>query len=111
MDHQPADRSIDNILYPANGDQSNPKEYTEAYRAGRMAVINNYRSMKMVANEQIYTIRQTAQDKGNKREMIAWMDAVRSGKPEPVPFNESFPAMQASFAVIQSISQGRAVEI
>jgi predicted dehydrogenase len=43
--------------------------------------------------------------------MIAWVDAIREGKPEPVPFDHAVAATRATFAVLKSLSEGQPISV
>ncbi len=103
--------SIGSVLYIANGDKSVPKEYLEVFGAGKAAVLNDYQSLTLFKDGKKILSRQGAQDKGHKHEMEAWVDAIRSGKSEPVPFAESVIATLASFAAIESLHSQEPVEV
>jgi predicted dehydrogenase len=57
------------------------------------------------------TQRFPSQDKGHKAEMSALITALLSGAPEPIPFQESVEATQATFAIIHSIQTGTAINL
>jgi polar amino acid transport system substrate-binding protein len=51
------------------------------------------------------------QDKGHKEELKQYFDSVRTGGPCPVPFEESYLSTLATFRVIDSIREKRAIEL
>lgn len=105
------DGSIGTILYLANGDKSLPKEYIEIFSAGKVAVIDDYATLTLIQSGKKQVSREGARDKGHRAEMLAWMDALKAGKSEPVPFEHSVAATHASFAVLKSLQTGLPVMV
>jgi polar amino acid transport system substrate-binding protein len=105
------DGSIGTILYLANGDKSLPKEYIEIFSAGKVAVIDDYGTLTLIKEGKKKVSHEGARDKGHRAEMLAWMDALKAGKPEPVPFEHSVIATRASFAVLKSLQIGLPVTV
>jgi predicted dehydrogenase len=105
------DGSIGVIDYLANGDKSVPKERVEVFGGGKVATLNDYRSLEMVYNGKRKTIKnRLGQDKGWKDEMRALVAAVKTGEP-PIPYEQLIGVTKASFAVIESLRSGEKVKI
>jgi polar amino acid transport system substrate-binding protein len=105
-----ADGSVGNVLYVANGDKAQGKEYLEIFGEGRSAVMDDYQSLALYRGRKQVS-RQGARDKGHRGEMLAWVEAIRSAQNEPVPFDQAVAATQATFAVLQSLANGQVVSI
>ena len=105
------DGSVGTLLYTANGDKALPKEYLEIFCGGKVAMIDDYQSLSLLASGKTKRSRQGARDKGHQAEMNAWVDSIRSGLPEPVPFENAVAATKATFAILKSISENKAVEV
>jgi len=105
------DGSVGTILYVANGDKALSKEYVEIFSEGKVAIIDDYRCLTLVSGGRKKVSRNAGQDKGHKKEMIAWVDAIREGQAEPVPFFDAVAATKASFAVLRSLAEGQVVRI
>lgn len=105
------DGSIGTVLYLANGDKSLPKEYIEIFSGGKVAVIDDYGALTLIQDGRKKVSREGAHDKGHGAEMLAWMDAIKAGKSEPVPFEHSVSATRASFAVLTSLQTGLPVMV
>jgi predicted dehydrogenase len=105
------DGSIGAILYVANGDKSLPKEALEVFGQGKAAILEDFRKVTLVAGGRAKSSNAGGQNKGHAAEMAAWVDAIRGGQPEPVPFEYSVAATRASFAVIKSLSTGQPVKV
>lgn len=105
------DGSVGTILYVANGDKALAKEYIEIFGEGKVAIIDDYRCLTLVSGGRKKISRSAGQDKGHKKEMIAWVDAIRESQAEPVPFSDAVAATKASFAVLRSLAEGQVVRI
>ena len=105
-----ADGSIGNIIYVANGDKTLGKEYLEIFCEGRAAVLDDYQSL-VLYHDRKRVSRQGARDKGHRAEMLAWVEAIRKGQNEPVPFEHAVAATQAAFATLRSLQTGQAVSV
>jgi predicted dehydrogenase len=105
------DGSVGTICYVANGDKALPKERFEIYTGGKVAILDDYRSLTLINNGKMRTSRQGARDKGHKAEMEAWVDAIRHGHAEPVPFEDAVCATKATFAALRSLAERQAVAI
>ena len=80
-----ADGSLGTILYFANGSKSFPKERIEVFAAGGILQLDNFRVLRTYGWKGGSTMRLWRQDKGQVACVQAFMDAVRSGKPAPIP--------------------------
>lgn len=105
------DGSIGTMLYIANGDKSLPKEYIEIFCGGKVAVIDDYVTLTLIQGGKKTVSHKGARDKGHGAEMLAWMDAIKAGCPEPVSFEHSVSATRASFAVLKSLQIGLPVMV
>ena len=107
-----ANGSIGTITYVASGDKSFPKERIEIFGGESVAVLDDFRNLELIRNgdRQVHKAR-LRQDKGHRSEWEAIVAAVQSGGPEPIPFSESVATAQATFAIIESLRTGKAVEL
>jgi predicted dehydrogenase/NADPH:quinone reductase-like Zn-dependent oxidoreductase len=83
-----ADGSIGTLHYFANGHSSFPKERLEVFCANRVLQLDNFRRMTAFGWPQFRTMKLWRQDKGQQACTAAFLDAVRNGKPGPIPFEE-----------------------
>ena len=106
------DGSIGVVDYLANGDKSVPKERVEVFGGGKVATLNDYRSLEMIHDGKRKMIKnRLGQDKGWKDEMGALIEAVKTGKP-PIPYEQLIGVTKASFAAVESLrSDGKKIEI
>jgi predicted dehydrogenase/threonine dehydrogenase-like Zn-dependent dehydrogenase len=99
------DGSVGVVDYLANGDKSFPKERLELFCAGRVAVLDDFRSLELVRDGRRRTLKK-AQDKGWSDEWTAFVRAIRAGGPPPIPYDQLAGVTRASFAAIESLRQG-----
>jgi predicted dehydrogenase len=106
------DGSLGVVDYLANGDKAFAKERLEVFCAGRVAVLDDYRSLEMVQNGSRKVIKSALrQDKGHFNEWQALIAAIRSGGPAPIPYAHLLGVTRASFAAIESLRSGQKVDI
>ena len=105
-----ADGSVGTLHYLANGDPSLAKEYVEVFGAQRAALLDNYRSLSLFSGNRKRKRRLLNQQKGFAEETAAFVSAVRSGGPMPIPFEQLVAVTQATFLALESLSTGVPVE-
>jgi predicted dehydrogenase/threonine dehydrogenase-like Zn-dependent dehydrogenase len=102
------DGSVGVVDYLANGDKSFPKERLEVFCGGRVAVLDDFRTLEMVRDGKRTTIKK-AQDKGWRGEWVAFAKAIREGGQPPIPYEQLIGMTKATFAVIESLRTGKPV--
>jgi predicted dehydrogenase len=106
------DGSLGMVSYLANGDKSFPKERVEVFAGGRVAVLDDFRSLEMVHAGQRQMVRsRLRQDKGHAGEWQAFIQAILSGGPPPIPYEHLFGVTAATFAAVQSLRCGERVPV
>lgn len=96
------DGSVGVVDYLANGDKSFPKERIEVFCGGKIAVLDDFRSLEMVHDGKRKTIKQ-AQDKGWKDEWVTFAKAIREGSKPPIPYEQLIGVTKSTFAAVESI--------
>jgi predicted dehydrogenase/threonine dehydrogenase-like Zn-dependent dehydrogenase len=105
------DGSIGVVDYLANGDKSFPKERMEVFCGGRIAVLEDFRSLEMVQNGRRSMLRKE-QDKGWKNEWGAFISAIRSGGQPPIPYEQLIGVTRSTFAAVESLrNRGGVVQV
>jgi len=106
------DGSVGVVSYLANGDKAFPKERVEVFSAGRVAVLDDFRSLELVQNgrRRVFHSR-LRQDKGHRLEWQAFVDAIRAGGPAPIPYDQLFGVMNATFAALEALRSGKKLPI
>lgn len=107
-----SDGSLGTLSYLANGDKSFSKERVEVFCAGRVAVLDDYRSLELVqqGSRRVQRAR-LRQDKGHAAEWQAFSAALLAGGPPPIPYEHLFGVTRASFAAVQALRSGKTIKI
>lgn len=95
-----ADGSFGTVHYLANGDASFPKERLEVFCGGGILQMDNYRKLTGFGWPGFSSEGSMAQDKGHAGCIDAFVDAVASGKPAPIGFDELVEVTRASFRAV-----------
>ena len=101
-----ADGSIGTIHYFANGHGAYPKERIEAFCAGRIVQLDNYRTLRGYGTDGLRTARSLRQDKGQAACADAFMAAIREGATAPIPFEELMEVSRASIDIAAAARTG-----
>ena len=104
------DGSLGVVDYLANGDKSFAKERMEVFCAGRIAILDDFRALEMIADGKRRRISQ-AQDKGWVSEWKAFARAIREGGDPPIPYEQLISVTKAMLAAVDSIRSGSPVSI
>jgi len=100
------------IHYLANGDRAFSKERVEVFGGGAVAVLDDFRKLEMIRFGKKTTVHSRwKQDKGHRAEWQAFAEAVRSGGPEPIPFESIVGATLATLSILESRATGRPVAV
>jgi predicted dehydrogenase/threonine dehydrogenase-like Zn-dependent dehydrogenase len=106
-----ADKSVVSIVYAASGDTSYAKERVEVFCAGKVMVIDDFRSATLTTGGKTRTARLQGRDKGHRAEMKAFLD-VAAGKPcDVLTFADCVTSTAATFKVIESLTTGLPVAV
>jgi polar amino acid transport system substrate-binding protein len=105
-----ADGSVANLLYLANGDRSIAKEFFEVFCQGDIARLDDFRTLELARNGKVQRFK-SMQDKGHRRELQATIDAIRSGKPSPIPFEELAEVTETTFLVHHALATGEVIRL
>jgi predicted dehydrogenase/threonine dehydrogenase-like Zn-dependent dehydrogenase len=104
-----ANGSVGTILYHAVGSPDYPKERIEAAAGGATVVIDDFRRLEVYgAKRESF---KSAQDKGFKEEVEAFVKAVTGRGPAPIPFNEIVETALVTFAVHESLNKGAVISL
>lgn len=106
------DGSLGVVTYLANGDKSFAKERVEVFSGGRVAVLNDYRSLEMVHDGKRQVVRSLfSQDKGHQAGWQAFLRAICSNDSLPIPFDHLIGVTRASILAAQSLQTGETIRI
>jgi predicted dehydrogenase/threonine dehydrogenase-like Zn-dependent dehydrogenase len=104
-----ADGSSGQLDYSAQGDTSYPKETFTLFASGLVVDVANF--MEMTVHRGRKKTKQSFSSKGHGEQMAAWLQFLRGRTEHPFPYEKSRPGMLLTFAALQSIQEGRAVEL
>lgn len=100
-----ADGSIASIQYYANGHRSFPKERIEVFASGRILQLENFRVLRGFGFRGFSSFRTWRQDKGHASCVHAFLSAVRSGGPSPIPAEDIFEVSRVAIEVAESLNE------
>ena len=98
-----ADGSLGTIHYYANGAASFPKERVEAFAAGKVLQLDNFRKLKGFGWKGFNKMNLWQQDKGQKACAKAFLEAVSQGKPAPISDQEIFEVAKVTIEIAEQL--------
>lgn len=104
-----SDGSVGNLTYLANGDKGMPKESIEVFGAGRIGVINDFRSGTIYQNNR--TAKLKSSGKGHSQEVKHFLQAMKDGKDCPIDFRSICLTTLTTFKILDSLATGLPQEI
>jgi predicted dehydrogenase len=104
------DGSVGVVDYLSNGDVSLPKERLEVFSSGKVATLDDFRSLELRHSGTRKLIR-AAQDKGWMYEWRAFSRAIQEGGPPPIPYDQLLGGARAMLAAVHSIRTRQPVQI
>ena len=93
------DGSIGTVHYFANGSRAFAKERLEVFADGRVLQLDNFRTLRGFGVRGFRRSALWRQDKGHQACAAAFLTAVRSGGPSPIPFEEIVEVSRAAIAL------------
>lgn len=95
-----ADGSLATITYLANGASALAKERVEVFGGGASAVLDNFRRLELYSGGRRTVERALLrQDKGHFEELAAFVEAVRTDGPSPIPMEEILATTRTTFEI------------
>ncbi len=106
------DGSLASIEYLSGGDRAYSKERVEAFGGGRVAVLEDFRRLELVSGGRRRVKRSwLRQDKGHRAIWEAFVTAIRTGGPPPIPYEQLAATTRASFAAVEALRSGEKVDL
>ena len=99
-----ADGSMGTVHYLSNGHKSFPKERLEVFCVGRILQLDNFRSLRGYGWPGFSKMNLWRQDKGQAACAAAFVDAIRLGRPSPIPFEELVEVTRTSFDIVDALA-------
>jgi len=107
-----ADGSLGTVIYLANGNKNFTKERLEVFTSGRIAVLEDFRSLELVSENSRKTSRsRLRQDKGHTKAWEKFIKAVSDGGTPPIPYEELMSTSKATFAALEALRTGTEIKI
>jgi len=106
-----ADGSVGTLIYISNGDPCYEKERVEVFGQGRVAVIENWRKARRRSAGNVRTVKPPGPGKGHREEIAAFVNAVREGGAQPLPFPEAVAVTATTFSILESLRVDRPVPV
>lgn len=89
--------SVANLVYTALGNKEVPKETAELYLDGKIAILNDYKSLD-VFGESGHSMQTKSQDKGLLSELECFANGIRTGE-WPIPLWQQLQVSHVAFAI------------
>ena len=106
-----ANGSVGTVSYFANGSSKLPKEYVEIHRGGQSGVLSDYTETTLYGRGKPQKKRLSSQNKGQPEMMKAYLDSLRQGTPAPIPFEDIYAVMLATFKAVESFRSRRTLSL
>lgn len=103
--------SIANISYLSNGNKNVPKERIEVFNNNTVCLIDDFKTIEVFNEKGRKKIKLNSQDKGHNKQFALITEALKSGKPFPISFEEIFHTTLATLDALKSIQERRLVEV
>lgn len=101
-----ANGAISNVAYLSGGDKAFPKERVEVIGGGRVAIIDDFRSVTTCVRGKVKTVRLGVQDKGHSQEIHEFARAIIERSTPPISWNELRATTLASILAVRSLREG-----
>ena len=106
-----ANGSIGTVHYFSNGHPGLPKEYIEVFGGGLAAQLFNFRTLKVAGARVPGRTRYLGQVKGFAEQASAIVDALREGRPAPIPFDDLYSTSKATIEAERALTSGERVQL
>ncbi|MBK7098451.1 MAG: bi-domain-containing oxidoreductase [Sphingobacteriales bacterium] len=97
------------INYFATGSKSYPKERIEIFSQGKNILIDNFRKIEFYGFKR-RNMKKT-QNKGHKEQFRRWLQSVKQGGEAIIPFDEIYNTSKAVILAVESLKEGRWMEV
>jgi predicted dehydrogenase len=106
-----ANGSVSNVAYLSGGDKAFQKERVEVFGGGRIAVIDDFRSVTTCVRGKTKRYKLGSQDKGHQAEIDAFSRCVSEGGAAPISWAELRNVSLASILAVRSLREGAACDL
>ena len=93
-----ADGSVGTIAYTSMGDTAVAKEQYEVFGEGRVAQLEDFRRLSIIAKGRAHSKKALRADKGHAEELRQFIEACADGKPSPIAWDSIEATTRATIA-------------
>lgn len=105
------DGSLGTLLYLTQGGAKLPKELLEVHGGGLTARLDNFRRLDVYSERGHDGVRGPGPDKGQARQMQAFVEAVKTGGPMPISLDSLLDTTLVTLAAAESAATGRSIRM
>jgi predicted dehydrogenase/threonine dehydrogenase-like Zn-dependent dehydrogenase len=106
-----SDGSVGSILYSSMGDSSIGKESYEVFCDGKIARIDDWRTLTVTSKGRTRKTRSFRPDKGHSAELEEFVHACRGGEASPISWDSIEATTRATFAIDRARIEGALIEL
>ncbi len=99
------------VVYSALGNFRWPKEYLEVMGGEKIAVVDDFKKSSVADSRKTNKMNLWKQDKGYAEEIRSFIEAIKNGKPSPMPISDILFAHLVIFKAKESLQTGEAARI
>jgi predicted dehydrogenase len=103
------DGSSFQLIYTAEGDLAFPKETFRVFASGFVADCENFMGLSLFQKRK--QTKKKFASKGHAEEMSAWLAFLKGAAAHPLPYAESRRSMALAFAALESIREGKTINL
>jgi predicted dehydrogenase/threonine dehydrogenase-like Zn-dependent dehydrogenase len=109
--HYP-DESVGSVTYLANGNKNYSKERIEVFCAGKIGILDDFRSLELVTESKKNKLQSHfGQNKGHQAAWSAFIEAVAKGDGPTIPYKQLIGVSKACFAAVKALNSGDQVSL
>jgi predicted dehydrogenase/threonine dehydrogenase-like Zn-dependent dehydrogenase len=106
-----SDGSNGTIAYLAEGDKALAKERVEIFGAGKVFVLDDFRSGKTYKDNRESVVTLKAQDKGQADQVRAVCSSILSNAPAPISLDDLITTTRTTFRILDSLREATPVDV
>jgi hypothetical protein len=107
-----ANGSLGTMTYLANGNKSFSKERVEVFCAGKIGILDDFRSLELVSETKRKIFRSIMkQDKGHQASWQNFIKVITNGQTPPIPYDQLMAVHKACFAAMKALTSGEEVKL
>jgi len=106
-----SDGSNGTIAYLAEGDKALAKERVEIFGAGKVFVLDDFRSGKTYKDNRESVVTLKAQDKGQADQVRAVCSSILSNAPAPISLDDLITTTRTTFRILDSLREATPIDV